>query len=87
MIQIGGVTMDWMGGNLDDPLRLMGTVLLTPGLDLSWAWTNGQRSAPMTAAEYASLLGIAVAINLAIAAMIHASIWAVRGLIKQDDVS
>jgi hypothetical protein len=35
-IQITGATMDWMGGNLDDPIRLLGTVLLTPGLDLSW---------------------------------------------------
>jgi hypothetical protein len=75
--------MDFIGGNLDDPIRLIGTILLTPGLDVAWGLRDSRVVAPMSAGEYISLLGIAVAINMAIAALIHAFIWAIRGLTKK----
>jgi len=79
-IQITGATMDLIGGNLDDPIRLMGTLLLTPGLAFIWGWIG--RHLPASPAEYAAMLGIAVVINLAIAGIIHAFLWTIRRLIK-----
>jgi hypothetical protein len=70
-IQITGAAMDFMGGNLDDPIRLIGTLLLTPGLDFMWGWMGRHLTTQTTPTEYAAMLGIAVAINLGIAGVIH----------------
>ena len=78
-IQITGATMDLVGGNLDDPIRLTGTLLLTPGLAVIWGWMG--KHLPASPATYAGMLGIAVVINLAIAAIIHAFLWTIRRVI------
>jgi hypothetical protein len=70
-IQITGATMDFLGGNLDDPIRLTGVLLLTPGLALIWGWMGRHLTTSTTPLEYAAMLGIAVSINLALAGLVY----------------
>jgi hypothetical protein len=79
-IQITGATMDLIGGNLDDPIRLLGILLLTPGLALIWGWMG--RHLPTSPVVYAAMLGVAVVINLAIAGVIQVFLLAIRRLAK-----
>jgi hypothetical protein len=81
-IQIAGATMDFVGGSLDDPIRLIGVLLLTPGLAFIWGWMGRHLTNHTTPAEYAGMLGIAVIINLAIAGLIHFFFWTIRRLKK-----
>jgi hypothetical protein len=77
-IQVTGATMDFMGGSLDDPIRLLGILFLTPGLALIWGWMGRHLTNQTTPSEYAAMLGIAVAINLGIAALIHLVFFVIR---------
>jgi len=74
-IQATGTAMDFFGGNLDDPIRLMGELLLIPGYALGFQWMSRQISAHPD--EYLGVLGIPVAINLAIASLIYLVMWMV----------
>jgi hypothetical protein len=85
-IQLTGATMDLLGGNLDDPIRLIGILLLTPGLALIWGWMGRHLTTNTTPAEYAGMLGIAVAINFAIAGLTHFFFWIIRQ-IRQSKVN
>lgn len=66
-IQVTGLTLDFMGGSLDDPVRLVGLLVLEPGLSVVW----GQAQSITTPRGYYSLLGTAVGINLVLAGIIH----------------
>jgi hypothetical protein len=83
-IQVTGATMDFMGGSLDDPIRLLGILLLTPGLAFIWGWMGRHLTTETTPAEYAAMLGIAVVINLGIAGVIHIFFWTIRRFTKTN---
>ena len=84
-IQATGVAFDFFGGNLDDHIRLFGELLLLPGFALTFSWMSRQLNANTTAADYLGMLGVMVAINLVLAAMVYLMIRITRRLRKSED--
>ena len=76
-IQATGFALDAVGGNLDDPIRLLGLLLLEPGVSFLWDWVPKHVH---THAQYEGAILIAAAINLAIAGAIYVVCTIVRKL-------
>jgi hypothetical protein len=82
-IQLAGWTLDFIGGlmagSLDSLTRLLGLMLLFPGIAVVWEWMDKYAT---SLARYEALLGVAMAINMAVAGLILFSFcWTIR--IKQ----
>lgn len=76
-VEVTGFILDAGGGNLDDPVRFFGLLLLEPGVSFIWDWVPKHVH---THAQYEGAILIAVAMNLTIAAAIYLSCAAVRKL-------
>ena len=76
-IQATGILLDAVGGNLDDPVRLFGLLLLEPGVSFIWDWVPKHVD---THAQYEGAILMAVAINLSIAGAIYGVCAIVRKL-------
>jgi len=66
-VQLLGFVLDFIGCNLDDPVRLFGLILLEPGMSVIWDWVPRHVT---TRGQYEGALAIAVAINLSVAALV-----------------
>ena len=76
-LQATGFLLDAVGGNLDDPVRLLGLLLLEPGLSFIWNWVPEHVH---TQVQYEGAILMAVAINLSIAGAIYFVCRVVRKL-------
>ena len=76
-MQATGFLLDAVGGNLDDPIRLLGLLLLEPGVSFLWDWVPKHVH---THAQYEGAMLIAVAFNLSIAGAIYGVCTIVRKL-------
>jgi len=56
-----------LGGSLDDPMRILGLIMLEPGVSLIWDWVPRHVT---THAEYEGAIAMAVAINVSVAALV-----------------
>jgi len=66
-LQLLGCVLDFLGGSLDDPVRLLGLMMLEPGVSLIWDWVPRHVT---THSEYETAIAIAIAINLSVATLV-----------------
>jgi hypothetical protein len=77
-IQITGLAMVVLGGDLDDPVKLLGLFVLSPGTIVMW----GRAIYITTLTGVYFMLATAMAINLAVAGVIHFLFWVQYGKAK-----
>jgi hypothetical protein len=78
-VQLAGLVMDSIGGNLDS-IRLFGLLLLGPGISYVRVTVS------TTDAQYYRMLGVAIAINLLIAGLIHLAVAVGRKLTSRKHI-